>query len=278
MRKASKLLKALVHIAALLTILSLFFIILFILVKGVSFLNPSMFEWTYNSTNISMMPAIINTFIMVALSLAVAVPLGVLTAVYMIEYANKDNILVQIVQVTSDTLAGIPSIVYGLFGMLFFVIFLEWNYSILAGSMTLAIMVLPLIMRSTEDALLAVPKSYREGSFGLGAGKVRTIFQVVLPSAMPGILAGVILATGRIVGETAALLYTSGTVAEVPSNIVGSAASGRTLALHMYVLSNEGLHVEAAYATGVILLIIVLILNFISTQFAQKLGGVQSNG
>ncbi len=278
MRKTSNILKGLVYAAALITILSLFFIILFILLKGVSYLNPSMFEWTYNSTNISMMPAIINTFIMVALSLVVAVPLGVLTAVYMIEYANKENILVQIVKITSDTLAGIPSIVYGLFGMLFFVIFLKWNYSILAGSMTLAIMVLPLIMRSTEDALLAVPKSYREGSFGLGAGKVRTIFQVVLPSAMPGILAGVILATGRIVGETAALLYTSGTVAEVPSNIVGSAASGRTLALHMYVLSNEGLHVEAAYATGVILLIIVLILNFISTQFAQKLGGVQSNG
>ena len=220
-----------------------------------------------------MMPAIINTLIMVGLSLLVAVPFGVLTAIYMIEYANKKNKLVQIVQITADTLAGIPSIVYGLFGMLFFVIFLGWNYSILAGAMTLAIMVLPLVMRSTQDALLAVPTSYREGSFGLGAGKVRTIFQVVLPSAMPGILAGVILATGRIVGETAALLYTSGTVAEVPKNIIGGAASGRTLALHMYVLSNEGLHVEAAYATGVILLIVVLLLNFLSTHLASKLGG-----
>lgn len=277
MKKTSKILKFLVYGAAFLTILSLFFILLFILLRGVMEIKPTMFVWVYDSTNISMMPAIVNTLIMVALSLVVAVPLGVLTAIYMIEYANKENKLVQIVQVTADTLAGIPSIVYGLFGMLFFVMFLKWNYSILAGAMTLAIMVLPLIMRSTEDALLAVPKSYREGSFGLGAGKVRTIFQVVLPSAMPGILAGVILATGRIVGETAALLYTSGTVAEVPKSIVGGAASGRTLALHMYVLSNEGLHVEAAYATGVVLLIIVLLLNFISTQLAQRLGGAQAN-
>ena len=132
---------------------------------------------------------------------------------------------------------GIPSIVYGLFGFLMFAVAFKWGYSFLGGALTLAMMVLPTIMRTTEEALKAVPDSYREGSFGLGAGKLRTVFRIVLPSAVPGILAGVILAIGRIVGETAALIYTAGTVAQVPKNVLGS---GRTLAIHMYMLSSEG--------------------------------------
>ena len=168
----------------------------------------------------------------------------------------------------TDTLAAIPSIVYGLFGMLFFVTFLGFQYSVAAGVLTSVIMVLPLIIRSTEEALMAVNDSLREASFGLGAGKLRTIFKVVLPVAMPGILSGVILASGRIIGETAALMYTLGTSSNLPSGLF---SSGRTLALHMYVLSNEGIHVNQSFATGVVLIIFVLVVNGLSTFLSNKL-------
>lgn len=272
MTKSSKILKFFIYFFSILTLLSLVFVVTFVLIRGVPYLEPKLFSLRYTSDNVSMFPAIINTLIMVLLALLVAVPLGIMTAIYLAEYANKDNLIVRVVRVTADTLSAIPSIVYGLFGMLFFVIYLKWNISILAGAMTTAIMILPLIMRSTEEALIAIPQELRDGSFGLGAGKVRTIVRIVLPTAMPGILAGVILGIGRIVGETAALLFTSGTVAEIPKRIVGPASGGRTLALHMYALSSEGLNVNQAYATGVILLIIILIINGISTLMAKKLG------
>ena len=258
MTRSSKILKFFVYFFSILTLLSLVFVVTFVLIKGVPYLEPKLFSLKYTSENVSMFPAIINTLIMVLLSLIVAVPLGIMTAIYLAEYADKENKIVKIVRVTADTLSAIPSIVYGLFGMLFFVLYLKWNVSILAGAMTAAIMILPLIMRSTEEALIAIPQSLRDASFGLGAGKVRTIVRIVLPTAMPGILAGVILGIGRIVGETAALLFTSGTVAEVPKKIVGPASGGRTLALHMYALSSEGLKVNQAYATGVILLVLIL--------------------
>lgn len=184
------------------------------------------------------------------------------------EYAKRGSKLVKVVRITTETLQGIPSIVYGLFGMLFFVMQLKWGYSLIAGAFTLAIMVLPVIMRTTEEALLAVPDSYREGSFGLGAGKLRTVFTIVLPSAMPGILSGVILATGRIVGETAALIYTASTVAAVPASVFNST---RTLATHMYLLSNEGLHINETYGTAVVLLILVLLINSLSSFIAGRL-------
>ncbi len=272
MKTKSKIIKGLTYLFTGITFFSLFFIIAFILIKGVPHLNLGLFQWKYTSENLSMMPAIINTLIMIVLALAISVPLGVLTAIYLAEYASQKSKIVNLVRITADTLSGIPSIFYGLFGMLFFVIYLKRNMSILAGSMTVAIMILPLIMRSTEEALIAIPQSLRDASFGLGAGKVRTILKIVIPSAMPGILAGVILGIGRIIGETAALLYTSGTVAEVPSRIVGEASGGRTLALHMYALSSEGLNVNQAYATGVILLIVILAINFLSTKLAKKLG------
>ena len=272
MTKSSKVLKFLIYFFSILTLLSLVFVVTFVLIRGIPYLEPKLFSLRYTSDNVSMFPAIINTLIMVLLALLVAVPLGIMTAIYLAEYSNKDNLIVRVVRVTADTLSAIPSIVYGLFGMLYFVIYLKWNISILAGAMTTAIMILPLIMRSTEEALIAIPQELRDGSFGLGAGKVRTIVRIVLPTAMPGILAGVILGIGRIVGETAALLFTSGTVAEIPKRIVGPASGGRTLALHMYALSSEGLNVNQAYATGVILLIIILIINGISTLMAKKLG------
>ena len=264
----SLILAVLVGLAALITFLTLVFIIGYILVMGIPNLKPSLFQLEYNSDNVSMLPSIINTVGMTLLSLVIAGPLGILAAVYLVEYAKKGNKLVSVVRVTAETLTGIPSIVYGLFGMLFFVNTLGWGFSLLAGAFTLSIMILPLIMRTTEEALKAVPDSYREGSFGLGAGKLRTVFRIVLPSAIPGILAGVILAIGRIVGETAALIYTAGTVAQIPSSVFGS---GRTLAVHMYNLSSEGLYMDQAYATAVILLVLVVGINALSSVIARKL-------
>lgn len=215
-----------------------------------------------------MMPALINTLIITLLSLLIAGPIGIFSAIYMTEYAKKGNRLVGVVRTTTETLAGIPSIVYGLFGQLFFVLACGFDYSMLAGALTMSIMVLPTIMRTTEEALLSVPDAYREGSFGLGAGRLRTVFRIVLPSAVPGILAGVILSIGRIVGETAALIYTSGTVAGIPESLMGS---GRTLAVHMYALLNEGLYMEEAYATAVILLVLVVAINALSTFISRKI-------
>ena len=241
----------------------------YILIKGVGHLSPELFAWEYNSENVSLMPALINTLLMTALSLIVAVPLGIGAAIYLTEYARRGNKLVKLVRVTAETLSGIPSIIYGLFGSLFFVVALKMGLSLLSGALTLSIMVLPLIMRSTEEALLAVPDSYREGSFGLGAGRLRTTFKVVLPSAIPGILAGVILAIGRIVGETAALIYTAGTVPKVATGLFDST---RTLSVHMYAISQEGLYINQSYATAVVLLVIVIGINALSAWVAKKIG------
>ena len=260
----------LVLLSAVITVFILFFIIIYILAKGIPNLKPELFEFKYTSENVSMMPAIINTFTMVFMTLIIAVPVGVFSAVYLVEYAKRGNRLVKAVRLTTETLQGIPSIVFGLFGYLFFNITFGWCYSMLAGAITLAMMVLPLIMRTTEEALIAVPDSYREGSFGLGAGRLRTVFRVVLPSAIPGILSGVILAIGRIVGETAALIYTSGTVAGIPKTIM---SSGRTLSVHMYTLLSEGLYTNEAYATAVVLLVLVLLINGLSNLAAKKLTG-----
>lgn len=250
------------------TIFILLFIVVYILVRGIPHLSPSLFELKYTSDNASAMPAIITTFYMVGLSLLISAPLGVSCAIYLVEYAQKKNKLVKYIRVTTETLSGIPSIVYGLFGMLLFVSALGWRNSLLAGAFTLAIMILPLIIRSTEEALKSVPDPYREASFGLGAGKLRTIFRIVLPSAIPGILSGIILAIGRVLGETAALIYTSGTVAKVPGSVM---ESGRTLAVHMYALSNEGLHTNQAYATAVILLGMVCLVNAGASLAAKAL-------
>ena len=271
-RKAARIqaaaLRWLVRIAALLTAAVLLFLIGYILVMGIPNLKPSLFEWEYNSESVSLVPSLITTVLMTAFSLLIATPLGIFAAIWLVEYARRGNRLVRVVRITTETLQGIPSIVYGLFGMLFFVTQLHWGYSLIAGAFTLSIMVLPVIMRTTEEALMAVPDSYREGSFGLGAGKLRTVFTIVLPSAMPGILSGVILAIGRIVGETAALIYTASSVAKIPESVFSST---RTLAVHMYLLSNEGLHVDATYGTAVVLLVLVLGINCLSSFIAGRL-------
>ena len=255
-------------LAAVVTVGALAALIIWVLIKGIPNLTPDMFSLTYTTDNQSMLPAMINTVQMVLVALVIAVPFGIGSAIYLVEYAPRGSKLVKVVRVTTETLQGIPSIVYGLFGMLFFVTQLGWGFSLIAGAFTLAIMVLPVIMRTTEEALIAVPDSYREGSFGLGAGKLRTVFTIVLPSAMPGILSGIILATGRIVGETAALIYTASSLAKIPESVFSST---RTLAVHMYLLSNEGLHVDATYGTAVVLLLLVLAINCLSSFIASKL-------
>ncbi|MDR2137560.1 MAG: phosphate ABC transporter permease PstA [Synergistaceae bacterium] len=263
------------HGAALTTLGILSFLVIFIFVKGVFHITPSLFSPSYNSQNVSLTPALVSTVLMTPMALLITTPLGVFAAIYLTEYARRGNKWVGLVRVTTEVLSGIPSIVYGLFGSLFFVLFLGWGYSVLAGVFTLSIMILPLIMRSSEEALKSVPDAYREGAFGLGAGKLRTVFKIVLPSAMPGILAGVILAIGRIVGETAALIYTAGTVAQIPQNPMQSA---RTLSVHMYALSTEGFHTDESYATAVVLLFVVILINAASLKISRWIGGPNCQG
>lgn len=258
-----------VYACAFVTMLSLLFMLAYILAKGVPHIGPSLFRLRYTSENCSVIPALVNTVVMTGMALLISCPLGIGSAIYLVEYAKKENRFVKIVRMTTETLTGIPSIVYGLFGMLLFVGFLRWGYSLAAGAGTVSIMILPTIMRTTEESLLAVPDSYREGSFALGGGKLRTVFSVVLPGAMPGILGGIILAAGRVVGETAALIYTAGTVAQIPPNVFGS---GRTLAVHLYVLSSEGLRTEQAFATAVVLLAVVIGINMAAGALAKKIG------
>ena len=264
----SRILKALVFLSAGITFTILLLLIGYILVQGIPHLTLDLFSPEYTTDNQSVIPALINTVIMTLVSLLVAVPVGIFSAIFLVEYSGKGNKFVDLVRMTTETLQGIPSIIYGLFGMLFLVYRLKLDYSILSGALTLAIMILPLIMRTTEEALKSVPDLYREGSFGLGAGKLRTVFRIVLPSAAPGILAGIILAIGRIVGETAALIYTAGTMAKVPSSLLGS---GRTLAIHMYLLSSEALYLPQAYATAVVLLVLVIGINAFSNFVANRL-------
>lgn len=266
-KTASRFLRILTWSAAAITAAAVIFLLAHILIKGIPHLSPELFAWNYTTENQSMLPAIINTVLMTFATLLISVPLGVCTAIYLSEYAQRGSRLVKLIRITAETLSGIPSIIYGLFGFLMFVVGLKWQYSFLAGTLTLAIMVLPLIIRTTEEALIAVPDSYREGSFGLGAGRMRTVFRIILPAAMPGILSGVILSIGRIFGESAALIFTSGSAAKIVSGLF---SSGRTLAVHMYCLLSEGLYTNQAYATAVVLLVLVLSINFLSTRMVNK--------
>ncbi|MDY6065871.1 MAG: phosphate ABC transporter permease PstA [Finegoldia sp.] len=266
--RKSLVLRILIYLMAAITIFSLVYLILHILINGIPYLNKDLFASKYTSENASMMPAIKATVYLVLLTLLVATPIGIFTGIYLSEYAKQDSRIVRIIRLSTETLSGVPSIVYGLFGMLLFVMRLQFGYSLLSGFLTMAIMVLPLIIRSSEQALNSIDDGLRAGSYALGAGKLYTIRKVLLPVAMPGIMAGVILSIGRIIGETAALIYTLGTTAKSPTSLTDT---GRTLALHMYVLSSEGFHVNEAYATGVILIILVLIINFASNAIGKKI-------
>ncbi|NLL32672.1 MAG: phosphate ABC transporter permease PstA [Enterococcus cecorum] len=265
----SMILFCMVYLAAFLSFLVIAFIVIYILVKGAPHLSKGLFALTYTTENVSLLPALINTLLIAVLTLLIAVPIGIGASIYLTEYARRDNPLVSIIRIATETLSGIPSIIYGLFGALFFVKYAHFGLSLLSGGITLSIMILPLIMRTTEEALLSVPDGYREGAFALGAGKLRTIFRIVLPSAIPGIFSGVILAIGRIIGESAALIFTAGTVAEVARSIF---SSSRTLAVHMYAISGEGLYLNQTYATAVVLLGLVIGINILSGFVARRLG------
>ena len=269
MRRAeSLLLRIAVYGAVGLTLAVLGLLMLEILRQGLPHLSWDLFAWSYSTENQSMLPALVNTLTMTVLALALAVPVGVLSAVYLVEYARRGNRFVRVIRAFTETLAAIPSVVYGLFGLLLFVGRLHWGYSLLSGALTLAIMILPVIMRTSEEALQAVPDAWREGGFGLGAGKLRTVFRIVLPPALPGIFSGILLSAGRIIGETTALIYTAGTVAQ----IAGLRQSGRTLSVHIFALWNEGLAQGEAYATAAVLLVLTLGLPALSARLSRRSG------
>jgi len=270
--------KTLVWLCGMLTVGILVYILLFILIRGVPNINMEFLFGEYNSESLSAFSSIVTTMEMIVISLLIAVPIGVFCAIYLTEYAKRGNKAVKVIRLAVDTLAGIPSIIYGLFGMIFFVNILGFRASVISGICTVSIMILPVIISSSEEAIKSVPDAYREGSLGLGATRLRTVFKIVLPAATPGILSGVILAIGRIVGESAALIFTSGTnVMKEPT--LNLFASQRTLAIHMYMLASEGLphSKDMAFATGAVLIIIVFLVNLAATKLAGRLGRMSND-
>lgn len=259
--------KILIYLLSLLGFAAGGIVIAYILINGIPNISPSLFELKYSSQNVSIMPALITTFLSIVITLIVTLPVGIFTAIYLSQYA-KNKILIKSVRFATEILSSIPSIVYGLFGYLFFVDALHLGYSLIAGCLTVSIMILPTIIRTTEEAILNVNPLQAHASLALGATKIQTIFKIVIPEAINGILGGIFLSTGRIVGESAALIYTMGTVAKTPSSIFDSA---RTMAVHMYVLSTEGFHVKEAYATAVLLLVFVILLNFVSAKISKAI-------
>lgn len=266
-KKKKNYLKPVIKIFSFICFANFLFIIGYILIRGIPNLTPSLFEWKYTSNNVSMLPSIITTLYIVFLSILIASPIGIFTAIYLVEYLNSDSIFNKVIRLASDTLSGIPSIIYGLFGMLFFVHFLGLKNSIISGVLTSVIMILPIMIRASEEALLSVKDIYRHGSIALGTGKVSTVFKIVLPMAFPGIISGIILSIGRVLGESAALIYTLGTSSKLPETIFNS---GRTLSVHMYMLSGEGRFIEQAFATAVVLVLMVLSINFLSEFVVKK--------
>lgn len=214
-------------------------------------------------------PMLVTTVYMILLSLLVAAPIGILSAIYLNEYAKQGK-LVTLIRFAIQNLSGIPSIIYGLFGSIFFVQVCKMSYSILAGALTIAIILLPVIISTTEETLKAIPKGYRESSLGLGATKLQTISKIILPNALPGILVAVILSIGRIVGESAALLLTAGTVASIPTAFTGSKASGATLTIKAYTALKEQGNIKEACAIGVVLIILIIVLNLLSKIMTNR--------
>lgn len=259
----NKSLRAAIYTSAVFTMVALVWILSYILIKGIPGLS---LDFLMNPKT-GILPSIIATLEMVAISLFIAAPIGIFAAIYLTEYAKQGRIT-NLIRFATESLSGIPSIIYGLFGMLFFVKTLGWGWSLLSGSLTASIMILPTIIRSTEETIKSVPVEFREGSYGLGATKIRTIFRIILPTASPGILAAMILSIGRVVGETAALVLTAGTVLQIPGSAFDS---GRTMSVHLYLLAKEGISFESAFATATVLIITVLLVNFSATSIATKM-------
>ncbi|AEX25074.1 MULTISPECIES: phosphate ABC transporter permease PstA [Vibrio] len=263
---------AFVWISAGLTVGFLFWIIWYILSNGLQHVDWKFITDNYTRTGDEhgIFPMIVSTIYMVIASIAVAAPLGIMTAIYLTEYAKVGSRLVKVIRFCTESLAGIPSIIFGLFGMTFFVAILGLGFSILSGALTLSILILPVIIRTTEEALMAVPQTYREGSYGLGASKIYTIWRLILPSAMPGILTSVILSIGRVIGESAPVFLTAGMVARIPDSLLDS---GRTLTVHLYKLTTELFTVEEwnqAYGTATVLIVVVLLINMVTKLIARR--------
>lgn len=262
------LLRVLLWLSAFLSVAVLVMIVGFIFYKGFRLISFEFIFGDYSPTGGGgIWPMIVTTVYTIVISLIIATPIGILAAVYLQEYAKQGR-LVRIIRFATESLTGIPSIIYGLFGAVFFVTTLKLGMSIIAASLTLAIIVLPVIIRTTEEALKTVPGSYREGSLALGTTKLQTLYKVILPNAMPGILSGIILSVGRIVGESAAIFLTAGTVAAMPGGIFSSA---RTLTVHAYLVTQEAGDIELAAAVGIVLIVIVLIINLSATYISKKL-------
>ena len=267
--KIEKIGKVITYISSAIASIGLLSIMLFVCVKGIPHLSSQLLLGKHSVRNISVFPSIVATLITVAISLVIAIPIGVFTAVFLNEYAKKGSKIVRLIRSAIDILSGVPSIVYALFGMVTFVAWFGGKQSILAGSLTISIMLLPTVVRSTEESLKSVSDSLREGSLALGAGKVRTIFKVVLPSALPGIASAVILAIGRVVSESAPFMYTMGnSLTVMPKSVL---SDGTTLAVALYVLAGEGQYLNEAYATAFVLLVIVLALNLLANLITKKL-------
>jgi phosphate transport system permease protein len=268
-RISDKILMFLIWFFSFITIGILAWILIYIILKGISHINWEFISTVYRPTEekTGIFPMIVSTIYIVLVTVAISTPIGICSAIYLVEYSKPGKILNKI-RFATETLAGIPSIIYGLFGLIFFVLALQLRWSILSGALTLSIMVLPTIIRTTEEALKSVPDTYREGSFSLGATKLRTISKVILPCAIPGILTAVILSIGRIVGETAAVYLTAGYVPNIPSSIM---KSGRTLSVHLYTLAKEGISFEQAFATATVLILIVALLNFVASKIAGNI-------
>ncbi|GAB6169983.1 phosphate ABC transporter permease PstA [Clostridium carnis] len=268
MRKLKEnILKTLLYVSAGLTVASLIFILGFIFLKGYKLISFKFLISNYSASGDGgILPMIVATLYTVAISILIATPIGILSAIYLREYAKQGKI-VKIIRFATESLAGIPSIVYGLFGSIFFVVTLKFGYSLLAGALTVSIIILPVIIRTTEEALKSVPDSYREASLGLGATRFQTLYKVIVPSAIPGILVGVILSVGRVVGESAAILLTAGTVAKMPHGIMSSA---RTLTVQSFLVTQESGNIEQASAVGIVLIAIILILNIGAKLITKK--------
>lgn len=258
--------------AASITILFLLWVVWHILSNGLSFVTWEFITSSYTRIGEAsgIWPMIVSTVYMVVLTLSIAAPIGIMTAIYLTEYAKPGSKIVQVIRFCIESLAGIPSIVYGLFGMTFFVTTLGLGFSILAGALTLSVLILPVIIRTTEEALMAVPLSYREGGYALGSSKIYTIWRLILPSAMPGIVTAVILSIGRVIGESAPVFLTAGMVTKIPESVLDS---GRTLTVHLYKLTQELFtqhEWDQAYATATVLIVLVLILNLFTKIIATR--------
>ncbi len=265
-------LKSLIWLFAGITTAFLVWMVLDIVVQGIGGLSPEFLFSNYNlyKGQTGIFPMIVGTLLIIFTTLFIAAPVGIFAAIFLTEYAKPGRML-SLIRFATESLSGIPSIIYGLFGYIFFKDVLGLGFSVLSASLTLGIMILPVMVRTTEEALKSVPNGYREGSLALGASRLRTIFRVVLPSAIPGILTAVILSMGRVIGETAAVIFTAGSVAKVPAIGHLFDSSVRTLSVHLYMVALEEADFKSAFATATVLMVLITTLNFLAGRFAKRM-------